>query len=380
MAGSATSGAETPARPQAQDLRLSGVRKFYGEVEAVRGIDLDVAAGTMVSLIGPSGCGKTTTLRMIAGLEPLSGGEITSGGTILSAAGRSVPPEKRDMGMVFQTYALWPHMSVEQNVAYGLKRKGLARPEISARVSEVLTMVGMAGFGARYPGQLSGGQQQRVALARAIASQPRILLFDEPLSNLDAVLREQMRFEIRALQQRLGITSVYVTHSQEEALALSDRIAVMDKGVIVQAGTPAEIYDTPRTAFVAGFIGLTNILPVQDAAADGDAVTGLLDGAHAIRAASGALARAAGGALTVSIRPSDIRLTEPSAPAREGFNRLAGTVRSTVFTGGIIDYFVALDGGPERVLRVQSMPPAAFGPGDGVILEFDPARTVALED
>jgi ABC-type Fe3+/spermidine/putrescine transport system ATPase subunit len=364
---------------QAQPLRLVGVSKSFGEVMAVHGIDFEVGAGSMVSLIGPSGCGKTTTLRMIAGLEPLTGGRILAGSTTLSEPGRSVPPERRDMGMVFQTYALWPHMSVEANVGYGLKRQGLATADVSGRVGEVLAMVGMSGYGARYPGQLSGGQQQRVALARAVASRPRFLLFDEPLSNLDAVLREQMRFEIRSLQKRLGITSLYVTHSQEEALALSDRIVVMDRGKVVQEGTPTEIYERPRTSFVAGFIGLTNILVLRDPASEGGSVVGTVGSGDRVRAAAGRTT-ALEGRLPVSVRPSDIRILQPGAPVREGFNALSGTVRSTVFTGGIVDYFVSTDTDAELEIRVQSMPPSLAAAGESVILEFDPSRTVALEN
>lgn len=366
---------------QAQDLRLSGVQKSYGAFKAVHGIDIDVPAGQMVSLIGPSGCGKTTTLRMIAGLEPLNAGRITVGGVTLSGDGVTIPPERRDMGMVFQSYALWPHMTVADNVGYGLRRKGMSRDEVTRRVQDVLNLVGMADLGRRYPGQLSGGQQQRVALARAIASRPRILLFDEPLSNLDAVLREQMRFEIRNLQQKLGITSVYVTHSQEEALALSDHIVVMNKGLVAQAGSPAEIYDAPRNAFVAGFIGLTNILTLTDIRSDGGNLVGTGPDGTLLTSASGAVAlKSKARDCQISVRPSDIRLIPADAPASQGQNRLSGTVTTTVFTGGVVDTFVAVTGSPDHVIRVQSTPPARAMSGDTVMLEFDAARTVTLED
>ncbi|VVT05120.1 ABC transporter ATP-binding protein [Rhizobium sp. EC-SD404] len=363
---------------QAQSLRLNDVYKSYGNYEAVRGISIDVPKGSMVSLIGPSGCGKTTTLRMIAGLEPLSGGSITAGSKLLSDATGAVPPERRDMGMVFQSYALWPHMSVADNVGYGLKRKGLNGAEIERRVSDVLSMVGMAEHVNRYPSQLSGGQQQRVALARAVASRPQILLFDEPLSNLDAVLREQMRFEIRDLQQKLGITSVYVTHSQEEALALSDKIVVMNKGLVVQSGTPSEIYERPKTAFVAGFIGLTNTLTLNRLLGDDQTAVGSF-GEHRIKA-TGAALHGKSQQFLVSLRPSEITLSPASAAPTVSMNRLVGTIQTVVFTGGIVDYFIACDGAAQTMLRVQTTPPARFEPGVQVAMDFDPARTVVLED
>jgi iron(III) transport system ATP-binding protein len=370
-------GAAPRSRTEAAtDLQLIGLEKSYGVVPAVRGVSLDVAAGSIVSLIGPSGCGKTTTLRMIAGLEQPNAGRIVAGGRVLTDGARSAPPEARDLGMVFQTYALWPHMTVEQNVAYGLKQRRRPADAIRAKVAEVLALVGMASFGGRYPGQLSGGQQQRVALARAIATEPRILLFDEPLSNLDAVLREQMRFEIRALQQRLGITSVYVTHSQDEALAISDEIAVMRDGLIVQTGRPLDIYDNPRNAFVAGFIGLANILVLSNPALSEGRLTGrLVDGT-----ALAVLPRRAvpgGETVKLCIRPVDLRIERDAANAAAG-NRIAGEVRSVAFTGGLIDYFVALPGGEE--IRVQATPPVVAAPGDRVLLHVPPDRVAVLDD
>ncbi len=370
--------ADSATQRPAQDLRLEGLEKRYGAVQAVRGLDLHVPAGAMVSLIGSSGCGKTTTLRMIAGLEVPSGGRITAGGTVLSDGQSFRPPETRDMGMVFQTYALWPHMTVADNIAYGLRRKGVAAADVAAKVASVLELVNMPGYAERYPGQLSGGQQQRVALARAIASEPRTLLFDEPLSNLDAVLREQMRFEIRALQQRLGVTAVYVTHSQEEALALSDTIAVMRDGRIVQAGEPATIYNLPRNAFVASFIGLANILRSDAVQRTDRGIVARFGGGETVLAAAGALGLTPP-ATSFCVRPVDIAIVPRSATATPGVNRLMATIRATVFTGGLIDYFAVLDATPDIELRIQSTPPVRAAAGDAVALEFDPARTVALE-
>ncbi|KAA0970169.1 ABC transporter ATP-binding protein [Aureimonas fodinaquatilis] len=373
-----TTIAKAGSKTDAHDLRLRDLKKDYGTFQAVRGIDLHVPAGNMVSLIGSSGCGKTTTLRMIAGLEIPTSGTIQSGGMVMSDGPRVMPPEKRDMGMVFQTYALWPHMTVAHNVGYGLKQKGFSKDQTARKVQEVLDIVNMGNRGERYPHQLSGGQQQRVALARAIASEPRTLLFDEPLSNLDAVLREQMRFEIRSLQQRLGITAVYVTHSQEEALALSDSIAVMRDGLIEQSGEPSTIYNLPRNEFVASFIGLANILTLENTSRDGESLIGQLHGT-AIRAAGGALGNGTG-AVKLCVRPVDISISRQSQAKEPGFNELEGVVDSTVFTGGLVDYFVRLNNSPETILRVQSTPPARATTGDAVRLSFDPERTVALED
>jgi ABC-type Fe3+/spermidine/putrescine transport system ATPase subunit len=378
--GSGTQAGPPEARPRASgvDLRVEGLRKSFGSVVAVHEVGFDVPAGGMISLIGPSGCGKTTTLRMIAGLEEPDAGRIVAGSRVLVDGEVRLPPERRDLGMVFQSYALWPHMTVFENLAYGLKRRGHAREAIAAKVADVLRIVGMADYAGRYPGQLSGGQQQRVALSRAIATEPGILLFDEPLSNLDAVLREQMRFEIRSLQQRLGITGVYVTHSQDEALAMSDRIAVMRDGRIVQIGKPIEIYARPVSRFVAAFIGLTNIVELQGVETAGGGLAGALRGGGTLRAGAGAVSAALSrGEAAVSIRPVEIAIAR-GAVASAADNRIAGRVRTTAFTGGLIDYFVDIGGGAE--LRVQTTPPASAEPGDAVTLTFAADRAVVLTD
>ncbi|WP_089721875.1 ABC transporter ATP-binding protein, partial [Candidatus Entotheonella palauensis] len=238
-------------------VQVRGLKKHFGPEVAVAGIDFEVPEGHFVTLLGPSGCGKTTTLRCLAGLERPDAGEIDIGEQCVAAPSRNiwVPPEKRNMGMVFQSYAVWPHLTVFDNIAYGLRVRGMGRSEIAKRTQETLDLVGLSGFADRYATQLSGGQQQRVSLARALAYNPRVILFDEPLSNLDAKLREHMRLELTRLQQRLGITAVYVTHDQSEALVMSDTIIVMNHGHILQQGAPEAIYAEPASRFVADFVG-----------------------------------------------------------------------------------------------------------------------------
>jgi iron(III) transport system ATP-binding protein len=242
----------------------------YGDVTAVEGVSFAVGEGEFVSLLGPSGCGKTTTLRCVAGLETASSGIIRIGDDVVVRDGHETPPEKRGVNMVFQSYAVWPHMTVFDNVAYGLRGHGRNAAEIASRVEEALRLVGLAGYGARYGTELSGGQQQRVAVARAVVTEPRLLLFDEPLSNLDAGLRERMRFELLALQRRLGKTSIYVTHDQAEAMVMSDRIILMNNGRIVQESSPRDLYERPASRFAAEFVGSANLLDARVTATHGE--------------------------------------------------------------------------------------------------------------
>jgi iron(III) transport system ATP-binding protein len=261
------------ARLSVEDLVVS-----YGSVTAVRNVSFTVEDGEFVSLLGPSGCGKTTTLRCIAGLEGSSAGTIRIGDEVVAADGRDVPPEKRGINMVFQSYAVWPHMTVFENVAYGLRTRREPAATIDAKVGEALKLVGLEGYAARYGTELSGGQQQRVALARAVVTSPRLLLFDEPLSNLDAGLRDRMRFELVELQQRLGQTSLYVTHDQSEAMLMSDRVILMKDGEMIQSGSPRDLYDRPATRFAAEFIGNANILDGTIVRSDGGGAVVTLPG------------------------------------------------------------------------------------------------------
>jgi iron(III) transport system ATP-binding protein len=349
-------------------VRIAALTKRYGDVAAVEDLSLEVKAGELVALLGPSGCGKTTTLRLVAGFLGPEAGEIWVGDRCLSSPAAVVPPERRRMAMIFQSYALWPHMTVAQNVAYGLRVRGaLARAEREARVREMLRVVQLAGYEARYPGELSGGQQQRVAVARALVVEPEILLLDEPLSNLDANLREEMRLEIRRLHEAFGITTLYVTHDQAEAMVISDRIAVLQEGRVVQLGTADELFQHPRTRFVAEFIGKTNV--VEGVAAGGDTVTrrGLR-----LRVAGSGLEP--GARVAVSIRPHQIEL---GGTARPDANALRGTVRRASFLGDRVEYEVEIAQG-ELVLRVAASPAPRLAPGEVVDLAIPAAACVPL--
>jgi iron(III) transport system ATP-binding protein len=351
-------------------VSLKGLSRRYGDVAAVDDLSLEVKPGELVALLGPSGCGKTTTLRLVAGFLAPEAGEIWVGDRCLSSPASVVPPERRRMAMIFQSYALWPHMTVAQNVVYGLRfKRGLAAVDRDRRVAEMLRVVQLAGYEARYPGELSGGQQQRVAVARALVVEPEILLLDEPLSNLDANLREEMRFEIRRLHEAFGITTLYVTHDQAEAMVISDRIAVLDRGRVAQVGTADEVFLQPRTRFVAEFIGRTNL--VEGVVAGPDTVV-----FGALRLRVGVAGRAPGARVAVSIRPHDIALAS-SGSGGSGVNVLRGTVQRASFLGDSVDYQVRL-AESDIVLRVAAPAARRRRPGEVVSLSIDPAACIAL--
>ncbi|HEX3061406.1 MAG TPA: ABC transporter ATP-binding protein [Usitatibacter sp.] len=349
-------------------LELDQLTKRYGDTVSVDGISLSVERGEFICLLGPSGCGKTTTLRMIAGFLEPDRGEIRVEGRTISKPGAVLPPERRNMGMIFQSYAVWPHMTVLQNVGYGLKMKSIAQPRRDERAMAMLKATQLDGLAHRYPSDLSGGQQQRVALARALAPQPAILLLDEPLSNLDANLRGEMRFEIRRLHDEFSGTSIYVTHDQVEAMTMADRIVVMNAGRIEQIGSPEEVYDRPRSRFVARFIGASNVVEGRRA---GDREVAV--GGHAIAVAHGDFSPP-GEAMSFCVKTHDVELLA-AAPGSAG-NTLPGTVRSQAYLGSHRDYIVAVDGGQEVLVAA----PAAFdvSPGTQVHVRFAAERCRGL--
>ena len=346
-------------------VEIRALRKSYGATLVVDGVDLRIDHGQLVCLLGPSGCGKTTTLRLLAGFVEPDGGEIVVGGRRLSSPGKVVPPERRNMSMIFQSYAVWPHMSVFDNVAYGLKLRGLPRSAIEDKVRGILDLVRLSSLANRYPGELSGGQQQRVALARALVVEPETLLLDEPLSNLDAHLREEMRFEIRRLHEEYRITTVYVTHDQAEAMVIADRIAVMNQGRIEQFGSGEEIYERPHSEFVARFIGQTNLLPGTLGSEPGLVV--LPGGALRTAEAGGTQP---GASVAVSIRPSDIAIAPTLAANGEQTNVLNGKVVRAYYLGATRDYQIEVAEAHGLCVRVVAPPEVAISPGEAVMLRL----------
>ena len=351
-------------------VELKGLAKKYGAATAVDNVSLAIEHGKLVCLLGPSGCGKTTTLRLIAGFIEPSAGEIVVGGKVLSSPQRTVPPEGRNMSMIFQSYALWPHMTVADNVAYGLRIRKLPKDEIDARLKAILATTRLEPYAGRYPGELSGGQQQRVSLARALVVEPETLLLDEPLSNLDANLREEMRFEIRRLHDRYRYTTVYVTHDQAEAMTTADLIAVMNLGKIEQLGTPQEIYYRPRSEFVARFIGGSNIL--RGHATDDSRVQ---IAGRPLRTTGRTLRP--GEQVAVSVRQHNVRLTT-AAPEGSMDNALHGIVVRQVFLGTSRDYTIRLDDGTE--LRITAPPEQDIAPDLAVWAHLPAEHCRALED
>ncbi len=354
-------------------LVLAGVGCRFGTVAAVDDLSLALAAGEFVSLLGPSGCGKTTTLRMIAGLLHPTAGTISMDGQVISSPASSLPPEKRNMSMIFQSYAIWPNMTVAENVAFGLHVRRLPRAEVRARVDAILEVARMGHLRDRYPSELSGGQQQRVALARAIVVQPAVLLLDEPLSNLDANLREEMRYEIRRLHDEFHITTVYVTHDQAEAMVTSDRIAVMHQGRVEQVDEPRALYARPRTRFVAGFIGRTNFV---DGEVRGDEV--VFDHFAIARRLfpEGAGLR---GRVSFSLRPQGIHLHRARPAAAEEACLIPGTVVQRAYLGEHWDYAVR-PRDSALSLRVTARPHEVFEVDEAVWLELDPRQLAHIED
>jgi spermidine/putrescine ABC transporter ATP-binding subunit len=351
-------------------LRLEGVVKRYGEVVAVENVDLHIREGEFLTLLGPSGCGKTTTLRMIAGFIEPTAGRILIGNEDVTG----LPPQKRDIGMVFQDYALFPHLTIAENIAFSLVERKVPAERRRQRVAEMLDLIRLPGVAERYPAELSGGQQQRVALARAIAHPPRVLLMDEPLGALDLKLREAMQEELRNLQNKLRITTVYVTHDQGEAMSLSDRIAVMNAGRVEQLDAPAAIYGRPRTEFVANFVGKINFIRGTLGAADGHAVA-VDTPIGRIRAA--AQAGIASGPVTVSIRPENLRLLDGGIDA-DGMNQVDGRVLGQLFTGNLCHVRVAVAGDVQLLVEVRPSDIAGLA-GDRVRVGWRPEHGVLIQ-
>ncbi|MSP83447.1 MAG: ABC transporter ATP-binding protein [Alphaproteobacteria bacterium] len=349
-------------------VEVRGLCKAYGPVKALDDVSLVFEDGEFFALLGPSGSGKTTLLRAVAGFASLDAGEIMVGGEPI----HNLPAHRRDLGMVFQNFALFPHMTVFENVAFGLSVRGEPSDEIARRVAAILELVRLSGMTERRPRQLSGGQQQRVALARALVTRPRVLLLDEPLGALDRRLRQQMQIELRQIQREVGITAIFVTHDQEEALTLSDRIALINDGKLVQVGTPHEVYERPATVFAAGFLGDANLFNGQ--VAGPGRITGKGFGALGTE---GHLP-AQGATAIVAVRPEKIELVPPNTPVDAGVNRIPGTVKQVVYSGNSVTYIVATEG-RDLTVFAQNRAAEVNDPGTAVVAVFSPRHSVVVQ-
>jgi len=361
--------AEAAERPRTvaaaeYDIRLIGLTKRFDDVVAVDDISLDIDRGQFFALLGPSGCGKTTTLRMIGGFEEPTEGSIELGGVDVAP----LPPYKRDVNTVFQSYALFPHLSIFENVAFGLRRRGVKRGELQTRVIEALELVGLAGLERRKPRQLSGGQQQRIALARALVNRPRVLLLDEPLGALDLKLRKEMQLELKRIQHEVGITFVHVTHDQEEAMTMADRIVIMNGGHIEQLGSPSELYESPRTAFVAGFLGVSNLL---EGTAVGDDRVKLSDGTE-VQCPREAL-RGRGSIVQIGVRPEKLRIGAGEE------NSLSGTVTESAYIGVSTQYILDTSAGPVTVYVQNDRSGGQVATGERLTLSWSPESTFVVD-
>jgi spermidine/putrescine transport system ATP-binding protein len=351
------------------EIRLSGVSKRFGDVRAVDDISLEIRSGEFFSLLGPSGCGKTTTLRMLGGFELPTSGRIELRGVDVTNA----PPDKRPVNMVFQNYALFPHLNVHDNVAFGLRRHKVKEAEVKVRVAEALALVHLEGYGRRKTNELSGGQQQRIALARALVNRPHVLLLDEPLGALDLKLRKSLQLELKRIQVEVGITFVYVTHDQEEALTMSDRIAVMHQGKVEQLGLPEELYDHPTTRFVADFMGTTNLLQGSVESIDEDVVAVRLEGGDTCRAARSDGIRA-GYAIEISVRPEAVTIGPPGAG---GADPIQGRIEQSAFLGSGVQYQVRSQGG-SLVSVIAPKAGRRFVAGDDVEIAWEPRDALVV--
>ena len=363
--------APDPPRGAPPEIQLAGLTKSFGDVVAVDDVSLTIGAGEFFSLLGSSGCGKTTTLRMIGGFDLPTSGRV-------ELRGRDVtrdPPDKRPVNMVFQSYALFPHLDVAGNIGFGLKQRKVDGAEIRRRTAAILELVGLAGYERRRPHELSGGQQQRVALARALVNEPNVLLLDEPLGALDLKLRKRLQVELKRIQQEVGITFVYVTHDQEEALTMSDRIAVMHRGRIEQVGTPEDLYDRPATPHVADFIGTTNLLSGMVEALGPDVATVCLDSGDRCVIASGG--HRSGETVQVSIRPESIAIQARSGGSAAAPDRLPAEVEQVAYLGSAVQYHVRTDGGL-RLSVLAGKAGSRFSSGDTVTLAWEPADALVL--